>query len=92
MNPNQYKLDKVKQIIKERGFSVRKIVYEDDEGNECYLFLMMDEMKVDDFIVAYQSGPINFEDWGTVLFSGYGDKEADFEKMFIDEVFGKLEG
>jgi hypothetical protein len=78
-----------KQIIAERGFSLQKVNFTDSEGNDCYACLLMKRGSVEKFKKAYEEGKVVLEDFGKVIFSGLGKEVPEFEKAFLDDMFGK---
>ncbi len=88
VNSSEEDMD-AKQIIAERGFTVQKVNFKDAESKDCYACILMKKADEEKFRSAFSSGKVKLEDYGQILFSGFGKEIPEFEKVFLDEMFGK---
>ncbi len=96
------KISFVEKISKERGLksskignvisTERRVIYliqaPDTSGRNAYYFIAVHPELENTFVEAVEAGPTHLEDFGTVIFSGFGDVVPDPVKKYMTKRYG----
>lgn len=78
------------KLISQKGHLIHKLRATDTTGKQAYYFVLIEPQKEASFNRALKSGSdtINFEDYGKIIASCYGDKPTEKVKKLLKDKYG----
>lgn len=78
------------RLVSEKGRLIHKLCAVDETGRQAYYYVLIEPHKLPTFEKALQSGSatLNFEDYGKVVASCYGDNPTEEVKQLLKDKYG----
>ncbi len=78
----------VDKIVSSKSEFIYKVNATDSTGRRAFYYILVDKLKLKEFLAMKPDGRYDLADFGQILASGYGDEPSDDVKAILKEKYG----